>query len=260
MLRLAWKDANTYDDKINIGELNGSIRNKEECSSSSNGKRNKWFIFLSSRASYEAWANIKATLLVIVVFLAFYSLIVTLNFANEVPLATASHHRHSDEPNGKVNENHIEKDIDTKHFKAFSFYCAFSPTWNGSHLVVMVSLLYVGYGLGVSEATKIVSLVVFLLLGFSVVITYSVPFTITTELTFDSDKINGKKKENFVLGGGSGLLALRHNGRIMFCLIIFPTIVLKVLDTLTSSKELIGLLKNVDSLFHSIQAELSKSI
>lgn len=34
----------------------------------------------------------------------------------------------------------------------------------------------------------------------------------------------------------------------------------QVLDTLTSSKELIGLLKNVDSIFHSSHAGSSKSM
>ncbi|KAL2344499.1 hypothetical protein Fmac_005784 [Flemingia macrophylla] len=304
-------------------------------SSGSSGKWNKWFPFLTSRACCEACGNLKAAFLVAVVFLAFCTL-VTLYFANEVPLATASHHGHmsdsaplldeqqqngveflkskslsvSDEPNGKVNENHIEKDEELMHenFKSeedhsenlmdgpgavlvnlltslrhlppamhsvllvmaltwlswFPFFL-FDTDWMGrevyhgdpkgntsevflydqgvregafglllnsvvlgvssffiepmcnwmgpkyvwtvSNFVVflcmagtaIISLIsvrdYSGgieHVIGASEAIKIASLVVFVLLGFPLAITYSVPFAVTAELTADS-------------GGGQGL-------------------------------------------------------
>lgn len=304
-------------------------------SSGASEKWNKWFPFLTSRACCEACGNLKAAFLVAVVFLAFCTL-VTLYFANEVPLATASQHHHTsdsaplldeqqqngvefskskplsvtDEPNGKGNEDHIEKDVDLKHenFKpeedhsenlmdgpgavlvnlltslrhlppamhsvlivmaltwsswfpfflfdtdwmgrevyhgdpkgntsevylydqgvregAFglllnsvvlgisSFFIEPMCNWMGPKLVwavsnfvvfvcmagtAIISLIsvrdYSGgieHVIGASETIKIASLVVFVLLGFPLAITYSVPFAVTAELTADS-------------GGGQGL-------------------------------------------------------
>ncbi|XP_014509699.1 sucrose transport protein SUC3 isoform X1 [Vigna radiata var. radiata] len=65
-------------------------------SSGASGKWNKWFPFLTTRACCEACGNLKAAFLVAVVFLALCTF-VTLYFADEVPLTTASqHHRLSD--------------------------------------------------------------------------------------------------------------------------------------------------------------------
>ncbi|KAK7317537.1 hypothetical protein RJT34_01864 [Clitoria ternatea] len=116
-------------------------------SAGASGKWNKWFPFLTSRACCEACGNLKAAFLVAVVFLTLCTF-VTLYFADEVPLTstTASqHHNLSDsapllneqqqnggefskskpssvmkEPNGRSNEDHIEKDAELKHenFKA----------------------------------------------------------------------------------------------------------------------------------------------
>ncbi|RDX92622.1 Sucrose transport protein SUC3, partial [Mucuna pruriens] len=114
-------------------------------SSGASGKWSTWFPFLTSRACCEACGNLKAAFLVAVVFLTLCTL-VTLYFADEVPLTTASqHHRLSDsaplldeqqqngvefsksktlsvvdESNGKRTEDHIEKDVELKHenFKA----------------------------------------------------------------------------------------------------------------------------------------------
>ncbi|TKY58818.1 Sucrose transport protein SUC3 [Spatholobus suberectus] len=303
-------------------------------SSGASGKWNKWFPFLTNRACCEACGNLKAAFLVAVVFLTLCTL-VTLYFANEVPLTTESqHHRVSDsaplldeqqngvefskskplyvmdESNGKISENHIEKDVELKHenFKAeedhsenlmdgpgavlvnlltslrhlppamhsvlivmaltwlswFPFFL-FDTDWMGrevyhgdpkgntsevdlydqgvregafglllnsvvlgissffiepmcrcmgaklvwavSNFIVFVCMAgtaiislisvrdYSGgieHVIGASEAIKIASLVVFVLLGFPLAITYSVPFAVTAELTADS-------------GGGQGL-------------------------------------------------------
>lgn len=113
-------------------------------SSGASGKWNQWFPFLTNRACCEACGNLKAAFLVAVVFLTLCT-IVTLYFANEVPLTTASQHHHMtdsaplldeqqngvefskskplsilDESNGKKTEDQIEKDVELKHehFKA----------------------------------------------------------------------------------------------------------------------------------------------
>ncbi|XP_017409151.1 sucrose transport protein SUC3 isoform X3 [Vigna angularis] len=62
-------------------------------SSGASGKWNKWFPFLTTRACCEACGNLKAAFLVAVVFLALCTF-VTLYFADEVPLTTASQHHH----------------------------------------------------------------------------------------------------------------------------------------------------------------------
>ncbi|KAG5094428.1 hypothetical protein JHK84_050016 [Glycine max] len=114
-------------------------------SSGASGKWNKWFPFLTTRACCEACGNLKAAFLVAVVFLTLCTL-VTLYFADEVPLTTASQHHHlsdssplldeqqqngvefsklkpssvMDESNSTRTEDHIEKDAELKHgnFKA----------------------------------------------------------------------------------------------------------------------------------------------
>lgn len=304
-------------------------------SSGASGKWNQWFPFLTSRACCEACGNLKAAFLVAVVFLTLCTL-VTLYFADEVPLTTAKqHHRLSDsaplldeqqqnglefskskplsvinESNGKIIEDHTEKDVELKHenFNAgedhnenlmdgpgavlvnlltslrhlppamhsvlvvmaltwmswFPFFLfdtdwmgrevyhgdpkgstsevdlydqgvregAFGLLlnsvvlgitsfliepmckWMGARLVwavsnfivficmagtAIISLIsvrdYSGgieHAIGANDAIKVASLVVFVLLGFPLAITYSVPFAVTAELTADS-------------GGGQGL-------------------------------------------------------
>ncbi|GAU48883.1 hypothetical protein TSUD_369860 [Trifolium subterraneum] len=101
--------------------------------------RSRWFPFLTNRACCEACGNLKAAFLVAVVFLTLCTL-VTLYFADEVPLTTASqHHRLSDsaplldeqpdgielskqkplsvinETNGKISEDHSEEVVKLKH-------------------------------------------------------------------------------------------------------------------------------------------------
>ncbi|KAK2408380.1 sucrose transport protein SUC8 [Trifolium repens] len=108
-------------------------------SSGASGMWNKWFPFLTSRACCEACGNLKAAFLVAVVFLTLCTL-VTLYFADEVPLTSASqHHRLSDsaplldeqpngiefskqkplsvmnETNGKISEDHSEEAVKLKH-------------------------------------------------------------------------------------------------------------------------------------------------
>lgn len=107
-------------------------------SSGASGKWNKWFPFLTNRACCEACGNLKAAFLVAVVFLTLCTL-VTLYFADEVPLTTASkHHQLSDsaplldeqngiefpkqkplsvinESNGKLSEDHSEEVVNLKH-------------------------------------------------------------------------------------------------------------------------------------------------
>ncbi|CAJ2656852.1 sucrose transport protein SUC3 isoform X2 [Trifolium pratense] len=109
-------------------------------SSGASGMWNKWFPFLTNRACCEACGNLKAAFLVAVVFLTLCTL-VTLYFADEVPLTTASqHHRLSDsapllddeepngielskqkplsvmnETNGKISEDHSEEVVKKKH-------------------------------------------------------------------------------------------------------------------------------------------------
>ncbi|XP_050872685.1 sucrose transport protein SUC3 isoform X2 [Lathyrus oleraceus] len=108
-------------------------------SSGASGKWNKWFPFLTTKACCEACGNLKAAFLVAVVFLTLCTL-VTLYFADEVPLTTASqHHRLSDsaplldeqqngiefskskpisiinESNGETREDHSEEVVNLKH-------------------------------------------------------------------------------------------------------------------------------------------------
>lgn len=107
-------------------------------SSGASGKWNKWFPFLTNRACCEACGNLKAAFLVAVVFLTLCTL-VTLYFADEVPLITASkHHQLSDsaplldeqngiefskqkplsvinESNGKLSEDRSEEVVNLKH-------------------------------------------------------------------------------------------------------------------------------------------------
>uniref|UniRef100_I1N171 Sucrose transport protein SUC3 n=1 Tax=Glycine max TaxID=3847 RepID=I1N171_SOYBN len=106
---------------------------------------NSMVFFLDTRACCEACGNLKAAFLVAVVFLTLCTL-VTLYFADEVPLTTASQHHHlsdssplldeqqqngvefsklkpssvMDESNSTQTEDHIEKDAELKHgnFKA----------------------------------------------------------------------------------------------------------------------------------------------
>ncbi|XP_058766449.1 sucrose transport protein SUC3-like isoform X1 [Vicia villosa] len=107
-------------------------------SSGASGKWNKWFPFLTTNACCEACGNLKAAFLVAVVFLTLCTL-VTLYFADEIPLTTASqHHRLSDsapllneqqngiefskskplsinESNGETREDHSEEVVNLKH-------------------------------------------------------------------------------------------------------------------------------------------------
>ncbi|KAF1873785.1 hypothetical protein Lal_00029490 [Lupinus albus] len=107
-------------------------------SSGASGKWNKWFPFLTSRACCESCGNLKAAFLVAVVFLTLCTL-VTLYFADEVPLTAIQHHHLSDssplldeqqnglefskskhlsdmnEFNGKLTEDHGEKNPEIKH-------------------------------------------------------------------------------------------------------------------------------------------------
>ncbi|OIV93742.1 hypothetical protein TanjilG_16593 [Lupinus angustifolius] len=107
-------------------------------SSGASGMWNKWFPFLTSRACCEACGNLKAAFLVAVVFLTLCTL-VTLYFADEVPLTAIQHHHLSDssplldeqqnglefskskhlsdinEFNGKLTEDHGEKNPEIKH-------------------------------------------------------------------------------------------------------------------------------------------------
>lgn len=63
--------------------------------SGASGNWHKWFPFLTNRACCEACGNLKAAFLIAVVFLTFCTL-VTLYFANEVPLDAGSSQRLSD--------------------------------------------------------------------------------------------------------------------------------------------------------------------
>ncbi|QHO03317.1 Sucrose transport protein [Arachis hypogaea] len=301
-------------------------------SAGASGKWNRWFPFLTNRACCEACGNLKAAFLVAVVFLTLCTL-VTLYFADEVPLTTTQHRRLSDSDplldeqqqngfefskskplsndiNGKINEDHIEKDVELKHenlqsgedhnenfmdgpgavlvnlltslrhlppamhsvlvvmaltwlswFPFFlfdtdwmgrevyhgdpkgssaevglydqgvregafglllnsivlgisSFFIEPMCNWMGARIVwavsnfivfvcmagtAIISLISIQdhpggiqHVIGASEGIKVASLVVFVLLGFPLAITYSVPFAVTAELTADS-------------GGGQGL-------------------------------------------------------
>uniref|UniRef100_A0A2P2JUH5 Sucrose transport protein SUC3 isoform X1 n=2 Tax=Rhizophora mucronata TaxID=61149 RepID=A0A2P2JUH5_RHIMU len=64
-------------------------------SAGASGRWNRWFPFLMSRACCEACGNLKAAFLVAVVFLTFCT-IVTLYFADEIPLNINQPHRLSD--------------------------------------------------------------------------------------------------------------------------------------------------------------------
>ncbi|OWM89568.1 hypothetical protein CDL15_Pgr024316 [Punica granatum] len=64
-------------------------------SSGASGNWHKWFPFLTSRACCEACGNLKAAFLVAVIFLTFCTL-VTIYFAEEVPLSLSQHHHLSD--------------------------------------------------------------------------------------------------------------------------------------------------------------------
>lgn len=64
-------------------------------SAGASGDWHRWFPFLTNKACCEACGNLKAAFLVAVVFLTLCTL-VTLYFAEEVPLVTHQHHRLSD--------------------------------------------------------------------------------------------------------------------------------------------------------------------
>ncbi|CAN0923706.1 Sucrose transport protein SUC3 [Linum grandiflorum] len=64
-------------------------------SAGASGSWNRWFPFLMSRACCEACGNLKAAFLVAVVFLTFCTL-VTLYFADEIPLSGNQPHKSSD--------------------------------------------------------------------------------------------------------------------------------------------------------------------
>ncbi|KAL5553885.1 hypothetical protein UlMin_041286 [Ulmus minor] len=109
-------------------------------SAGASGNWHKWFPFLLSKACCEACANLKAAFLVAVVFLILCTL-VTIYFADEVPLAAKESHRLSDsaplleeaqqngldpsklkpdmlvrdETNGKNTERDYEGDENSKH-------------------------------------------------------------------------------------------------------------------------------------------------
>ncbi|KAF7828076.1 sucrose transport protein SUC3 [Senna tora] len=110
-------------------------------SSGASGEWHKWFPFLTNRACCEACGNLKAAFLVAVVFLTLCTL-VTLYFADEVPLTASQHHHLSDSApllddqqqigfefskskpmpvmddiNGKTSEDHFEGDVHLKHEK-----------------------------------------------------------------------------------------------------------------------------------------------
>ncbi|XP_027336180.1 uncharacterized protein LOC113850055 [Abrus precatorius] len=115
---------------------------------------------------------------------------------------------------------------------------------------------------------------------FSVWIGCLEPWAIKGDEFSDLDAINNEKRENSVSAGGGGgfsplwqdyVLAnyLYYSSLVMHFfgfahrflhsdVEIVVQMVLKVLDILTSSKELIDLLKNVDTLYHSKQAGSSK--
>nr|KYP55417.1 Sphingomyelin phosphodiesterase 4 [Cajanus cajan] len=112
----------------------------------------------------------------------------------------------------------------------------------------------------------------------SVWVGYLEPWTMTGDEFSNVDGIDGEKKENSLPAGGGfsprwqdyvlsnylyySSLVMHFIGfahRFLHSDVeIIVQMVLKVLDTLTSSKELVDLLKTVDSLFHSIQAGSSK--
>ncbi|OIW10358.1 hypothetical protein TanjilG_28109 [Lupinus angustifolius] len=117
---------------------------------------------------------------------------------------------------------------------------------------------------------------------FSVWISYMEPWTISGDDFAELDAMNdgpNEQKENSVSGNGGFtphwqdyLLSnyLYYSSLVMHFIgfahkflhsdvEIIVQMVLKVLDTLTSSKELIDLLKNVDTVFHSKQAGSGKS-
>ncbi|KAI4314190.1 hypothetical protein L6164_027124 [Bauhinia variegata] len=109
-------------------------------SSGASGKWNKWFSFLTNKACCEACGNLKAAFLVAVVFLILCTL-VTIYFADEVPLTVNQTQRSSDsapllngqqqngfefskskpdlpvidEANGKIIEDHYRRDVNLKH-------------------------------------------------------------------------------------------------------------------------------------------------
>ncbi|KAL2321550.1 hypothetical protein Fmac_025929 [Flemingia macrophylla] len=112
----------------------------------------------------------------------------------------------------------------------------------------------------------------------SVWVGYLEPWRMNGDEFSDVDAVDGEKKENSVAAGGGftprwqdyvlsnylyySSLVMHFIGfshRFLHSDVeVVVQMVLKVLDTLTSSKELIDLLKTVDSLFHSIQAGSSK--
>lgn len=118
---------------------------------------------------------------------------------------------------------------------------------------------------------------------FYVWISYLEPWSIKGDEFSELDAMNSEKMENAVSeigSGGGGSYSPRWEDYVLSNYLYYTSLVmhfigfahrflhsdvetvvqmvLKVLDTLTSSKELIGLLKNVDALFHSKQAGSGK--
>ncbi|XP_061337064.1 uncharacterized protein LOC133284100 [Gastrolobium bilobum] len=117
---------------------------------------------------------------------------------------------------------------------------------------------------------------------FSVWVSYMEPWAIKGDEFSDLDAMNDDKRENLVSAAGSGGFAPRWQDYVLSNYLYYSSLVmhfigfahrflhsdveiivhmvLQVLDTLTSSKELIDLLKNVDTLFHSRQVGTGKSM
>ncbi|TKY55472.1 Sphingomyelin phosphodiesterase 4 [Spatholobus suberectus] len=111
---------------------------------------------------------------------------------------------------------------------------------------------------------------------------YLEPWTMNGDEFSKVDEINGEKKENSVAASAGGGFMPRWQDYVLSNYLYYSSLVmhfvgfahrflhsdveiivqmvLKVLDTLTSSKELIDLLKTVDSLFHSKQAGSGKTM
>ncbi|RDX72381.1 hypothetical protein CR513_48145, partial [Mucuna pruriens] len=116
----------------------------------------------------------------------------------------------------------------------------------------------------------------------SVWVGYLEPWTMNVDEFSNVDAIAGEKKENSAPASAGGGFAPQWQDYVLSNYLYYSSLVmhfigfahrflhsdveivvqmvLKVLDTLTSSKELIDLLKTVDSLFHSKQAGSGKSM
>lgn len=171
-----------------------------------------------------------------------------------------------------------------------------SPMWRGGEVVKSKDLGYVCWNpclqrplyrfllrtflfCPVAASLKNVSQV------FSVWVSYLEPWTIKGDEFSELDAMNDEKSENSVLAtanAGGGGYTPRWQDYVLSNYLYYTSLVmhfigfahrflhndveavvqmvLKVLDTLTSSKELIDLLKNVDALFHSKQAGSGKSM